>query len=124
MFKRLNVYESQIEKKGRNSSNLIIEIRLTNSGMEVYVEKHTTLIIDKGCLIIQGADWSRDEAWEIADEAIELSDDKKNLAESVRPKGIGIIHYEGGGFTLVWNCDPKEMDDEDPPANALTLAKA
>lgn len=90
MFKRLNVYESQIEKKGRNSSNLIIEIRLTNSGMEVYVEKHTTLIIDKGCLIIQGADWSRDEAWEIADEAIELSDDKKIWQKVFGQKELGL----------------------------------
>ena len=121
MYRRLTVYESQINQKGKDAKNLIIEVRQIETGLVVYVERHTTLEIKMGKLYRYGSDWSWDEAMEIAEEAIAISDDAKLKAENVRPEGIGIIHYEKGGFTLVWNC---EAPDENDSTSVVDMSKA
>ena len=124
MYRRLIVYEAQMEEKGKDAKNLIIELRIKDNGMLIYVERHTTLEVKMGQLIIHGKDWSQEEAMEIAEEAMSLSDELKFASENVRPQGIGIVHYENGGHYLVWNCETITEAPKRTPTDALTLAKA
>ena len=39
MYRRLIVYEAQMEEKGKDANNLIIEVRITDNGMLIYVER-------------------------------------------------------------------------------------
>lgn len=39
MYRRLIVYEAQMEEKGKDAKNLIIELRIKDNGMLIYVER-------------------------------------------------------------------------------------
>ena len=113
MYRRINTYESQIEKKGKDAKNLIIEVRQIPTGLLVFVESHTTLEVKMGQLYRYGSDWSWDEAMEVAEEAIAISD--------VKPEGVFIIRPKDGHFTIVWNCEALEEKQE---ATSVDMPKA
>ena len=121
MYRRINTYESQIEKKGKDAKNLIIEVRQIPTGLLVFVESHTTLEVKMGQLYRYGSDWSWDEAMEVAEEAIAISDDQKLKAENVKPEGVFIIRPKDGHFTIVWNCEALEEKQE---ATSVDMPKA
>ncbi len=122
MQQRIITYESQIEEKGKDALNLIIEIRPTDNGLLIYVERHTILEIRMGNLVIRGSDWNEQEAREVALEAIELADDQR-FTRKVTPYGIGLVEGEKGGVRLVWNRDVLDNNTQEPQARALALAE-
>lgn len=125
MNNRLFSYEAQIEKKGKDSKNLIIEVRKTETGLVVYVEGRTTLVVNMGKLYWQEPDWDEDEANMIADEAIKMTGDGFDNPQNIRPRGIGIIHHDGGGFTMVWNCEvPEEKQEQETTSVDMPKAVA
>ena len=125
MNNRLISYEAQIEKKGKDSKNLIIEVRKTETGLVVYVEGRTTLVVNMGKLYWQEPDWDEDEANMIADEAIKMTGDGFDNPQNIRPRGIGIIHHEKGGFTMVWNCEvPEEKQEQETTSVDMSKAVA
>ena len=123
MYRRINTYESQIVKKGKNGKNLIIEVRQIPTGLLVYVESRTTLEVKMGQLYRYGSDWSWDEAMEVAEEAIAISDDQKLKAENVKPEGVFIIRSKDGHFTIVWNCEVPE-DKQEQETTSVDMSKA
>ena len=125
MNNRLISYEAQIEKKGKDSKNLIIEVRKTETGLVVYVEGRTTLVVNMGKLYWQEPDWDEDEANMIADEAIKMTGDGFDNPQNIRPRGIGIIHHDGGGFTMVWHCEvPEEKQEQETTSVDMPKAVA
>jgi len=125
MNNRFIVYEEQMKKKDKDAQNIIIEVRKTETGLCVYVEGRTTLVVNMGKLYWQEPDWDEDEAKMVADEAIKMTGDGFDNPKNIRPKGIGIIHHDGGGFTLVWNCGvPEEKQEQEQETTSVYMPKA